>query len=75
MILNNLYYIGLGALLTSHIIRSIPNRMDKKYCDYLDLYGSTINIIYFYNEKKTFLTYINLSWYVTSLVSLMYKKK
>lgn len=72
--LNNLYYIGLGALLISHIIKSIPNNIDKKYSDYLDLYGSTINIIYFYNKEKTYLTYINLSWYITSLISLLYKK-
>lgn len=72
--LNNLYYIGIGALLTSHIIKSIPNKIDKKYSHYLDLYGSTINIIYFYNKEKTYLTYVNLSWYITSIISLLYNK-
>ena len=68
-----LYYFGILSLLTSHMIRSIPNNINKKYCDYLDLYASTINIVYYYHLKKTPYVYLSLTWYITSLISCLKK--
>jgi hypothetical protein len=76
--IKKIYYIGIINILFSHIIKSITNNNTNNNTNniihYLDMYGSLINIFYFYNKNKL-LTYINFLWYFFSLIKLLKKNK